>query len=621
MEFKNRTSVDIMQGLRVRAARKSEWLKCALAHHFNPDPGVENEIVVLATGVDQYLQEVFHHLAFYNGDNLVTNEDFMALCLVLGISKDAKTENGVSEHEDICYGLPQALNFKEFHARLCGFFSVKVQEEKTGARLPVSEETEHIEREIRLRHPRVRRRKCVSFDLSKDHQNRRRSDRDSGLLQNQDQSQSSAVECRKTTVNINPQRRWQEQLELENASLRELVEDLRSALQSSDARCMALEVALRRKQVPPQHTPAGTPERQDCNVGAKVKTRHSKHTERESRRSTKDLLRELELIRASRDGQLEEAMRFNQRLEEELMGAYGELGRMQEMVESVRRENARIKKRAEEARGALAAGLESVRALQDQVQQTDRLQEQIQSLEDQLETFRTQCTCREMKVNRTEMLEESHFSSPGGHHEVFSKREEGLQRSVEGRAASDEEEEERSIDEGQCCLLEVKRLINRLHSCAKGCQKTAICHWLVSQSSAHSRELHGSPGLREIRGRVWIPGADEDRNETMRIQKKEPDGLRQEVQMMETERMRHSLLQLQHKRISSRALGKILIDTLDLCSRKSHDCTPVFQVMDTLCQQLLSSDLVDGGEEVSVGSQTSLTSGHRKTSNSILMSC
>lgn len=186
-----------MQGLRIRAARKSEWLQCALAHHFNPDPAVENEIVVLATGVDQYLQEVFHHLAFYNGDNLVTNDDFRTLCLVLGISKDAETENGVSEREDICYKLPQALNFKEFHARLCGYFSVKAQEGKSGARLPVSEETEHVEREIRLRHPRVRRRKCVSFDLSKDHQ--KRSDRESRLSQNQDQSQSSAVECRKTT--------------------------------------------------------------------------------------------------------------------------------------------------------------------------------------------------------------------------------------------------------------------------------------------------------------------------------------------------------------------------------------------------------------------------------------
>lgn len=44
-----------------------------------------------------------------------------------------------------------------------------------------------------------------------------------------------------------------------------------------------------------------------------------------------------------------------------------------------------------------------------------------------------------------------------------------LQRAVEGRAASDEEEEDRRPrEEGQCCLLEVKKHISRLHSCGKG---------------------------------------------------------------------------------------------------------------------------------------------------------
>ncbi|KAL0180778.1 hypothetical protein M9458_023184, partial [Cirrhinus mrigala] len=173
-------------------------------------------------------------------------------------------------------------------------------------------------------------------------------------------------------------------LELENASLRELVEDLRSALQSSDARCLALEVALRRKDVPSQYYTGGTPERQDC----KTTKRQSKHLEWDSRRSTKDLLRELELIRASRDGQLEEAMRFNQRLEEELMAAYGEISRMQEMLDSVRTENTRIKKRTEEVRESLAAGLKGVKALQEQAQQADLLRERVQSLESQLEKFR-----------------------------------------------------------------------------------------------------------------------------------------------------------------------------------------------------------------------------------------
>ncbi|XP_051957040.1 EF-hand and coiled-coil domain-containing protein 1-like [Xyrauchen texanus] len=613
---------------RISAARKSEWLKCALVHHFNPDPGVENEIVVLATGVDQYLQEVFHHLAFNNGDDLVSDEDFRMLCLVLGISISAETENGTTEHKDICFGLPHVLNFKEFHARLCGFFSIKAQEGQRTGRLPVSEETEHIEREIRLRCPRVRRRKCVSFDLSKDHQTRKRSVRGSGQTQNVDYLQSSVLESRRNTVmDINPLSRCQDQLDLENASLRELVEDLRSALQSSDARCIALEVALRRKQMPPQHTAVTTPERQDYSVEGKAKTKQPKQMAWDTRRSTKDLQRELELIRASRDGQLEEAMRFNQRLEEELMAAFGELNRMQEVVGSVRRENARIKKRAEEARGALSAGLEGVRALEDQAQQADLLRDRVQNLE----KFRAQCTCKELNMKTTEILVEpcgSGFPSPTGHDDSIIRREEGLQRSVEGRAASDEEEEERGVDEGQCCLLEVKRMINRLHGCARGCHKTAICQWLVSQTSAHSREIQRYSGMREIKRREWIPRADEKSGKP--VKQKEVDSLRQEVQMVETEirplleeRLTDALtllLQLRDKRVSCKVLGKILINTLELCTRKGRESTPVFMVVDTLCQQLLSSHLLDG-EEVSIGVRPPVTPGQRNPSNTLMMSC
>lgn len=123
-----------------------------------------------------------------------------------------------------------------------------------------------------------------------------------------------------------------------------------------------------------------------------------------------------------------------------------------------------------------------------------------------------------------------------------------------------------------------------------------------------------------MKGKVCITGEDELGHESVRIPKKQANSLRLGDQMIETESVCHSLIQLQHKRISRRALGKILLDTLDLCSRESHDCTPVSQVVDTLCQQLLSSDLLDEGEEFSIGSQP-LTSGHRNTSNPIVMSC
>ncbi|XP_036415447.1 EF-hand and coiled-coil domain-containing protein 1 isoform X1 [Colossoma macropomum] len=602
----------------IRPARASEWLRCALAHHFSPELSVRNEVVVLALGVDQYLQEVFHHLAVCSGGSaadgeLVSGEDFRLLCGCLSL-----------EEEQVCSGLPAALTFRDFHSRLCGVFAARAG--TAGLRLPVTAETEHVEREIRMRWPRVRRRRCVSFDLSQDRARSERSGAKNGSS--------------KETGQDLQQRTWREQVEMENASLRELVEDLRSALQSSDARCMALEVALRRERLAPPCRLGEVAERQSSEMGVKK----LKSVGRDSRRRTKDLLRELELIRASRDGQLQEAMRFNQRLEEELVVAYEEVSRLEEALGSLRRESAEIRKKAEEARGALAAGLKRVREIQDVAQQVTPLQEKVQNLEAELERFRSQCTCGVSCEQRPEAsVESAPRVLPTGRDETFIRgAEEGLQRAVEGRAASDEEEEEeeRGEEEGQCCMLEVKRLINRLHNCSKGCQKTAVCHLLLSQNSTgRYTEPCGCSGSREakVRGRRHHMLTDEKELEKdVQMKQEEVDSLSLEVQMVktvQTERVSLSLLegkhtdtlsvllQLREKRVTRRALGKILLDTLDLCSRKAQDPTPVFQVVDTLCEQLVSSELLYGEEEVTVGSQPRVTPGHRNTSNSLRISC
>ncbi|XP_060714602.1 EF-hand and coiled-coil domain-containing protein 1 isoform X2 [Tachysurus vachellii] len=572
----------------IRAARKTEWLRCALAHHFSREPsGVDNEIVVLATGIDQYLQEVFHHLAYTGSSgssDVVSEQDFNLLCSVLGVSKEKKEEEDedrTREDRDVCTALSPALSFREFHSRLCGFFAVRAQDSPTSARLPVSVETEHVEREIRLRWPRTRRRKCVSFDLSRETSAGNRTSRD--RTENPTESIQAGQKVQ--------QRSWQEQVEMENCGLRELVEDLRSALQSSDARCMSLEVALKRERLytPARNSPQIT-ERQTCFAGSEPKPRQTKQTRR-----TKDLLRELALIRASRDGQLEEAMRFNQRLEEELLSAFGEVSRLEETVARLRRESAEIKRRAEEARAALAAGLAWVKDIQDQAQQVRPLQEKVQKLEVELETLRFQCACRTESERGPEPPVESVDPRarviPTGRDEALIKEEgeEALQRAVEGRAASDEEEEVKGNEEGQCCLLEVKRLINKLYNCAKGCQKMALCHLLLSQiSTGH----HNSPISCSETPETKTKG----RRHHVILDEKKPD-----------------------KRISRRTLSKILLNTLNLCNSKGQEWIPVFQVVEALCQQLISSELVcvDGD----VTTWRGVNPHHQNTTNPLLISC
>lgn len=58
---------------------------------------------------------------------------------------------------------------------------------------------------------------------------------------------------------------------------------------------------------------------------------------------TDPLLRELKLIRSSRDGQLEEAIKFNERLEEEVRWAYQEVRKLQGVESALRRENNQIR--------------------------------------------------------------------------------------------------------------------------------------------------------------------------------------------------------------------------------------------------------------------------------------
>uniref|UniRef100_A0A3Q2QRC9 EF-hand and coiled-coil domain containing 1 n=1 Tax=Fundulus heteroclitus TaxID=8078 RepID=A0A3Q2QRC9_FUNHE len=388
-----------------RAARKSEWLRSALAHHHCPDTGAENEIIVLATGIDQYLQEVFHHLAYPNQDDTVSAEDFKALCAVLGLPGQ------LEEFRDVCSSLPEKLSFKDFHSRLCGYFRVRSTSAVTGVcdwRLPVSEDTELVERQIRLRWPRVRR-KCVSFDLSRD------------------QTGTRSRSGKSRTVE-----HLREQGMYEAAALRELVEDLRCALQGSDARCLALEVSLRRERRQPGGAQDDRPRR-----GPR-------------RRETRDpLLRELKLIRSSRDGQLEEAMKFSERLEEELQWAYQEVRKLQGMESSLRKENSQIRKRTEEAREALSLGLQRVRLIQEQAQSVPQLESKITELETELLRYRYK---RWVWFGDKEFCVWVCFRIQL--HIIYA---ECLQRAVEGRAASDEEEEDQGLKKrGKCCSLEGK---------------------------------------------------------------------------------------------------------------------------------------------------------------------
>nr|XP_054496352.1 EF-hand and coiled-coil domain-containing protein 1-like [Agelaius phoeniceus] len=337
-----------------RPARRTQWLVSALAYHYGLDRGVENEIVVLATGLDQYLQEIFHHLDC-DGSGRIPGEDFRTLCQVLGLEEAAEPE----ECTGLWDGLSAELTFRQFHARLCGHFSTRA-----GPRLPLGRESEHIETQIRLRSPRRRRRTDPAGRGA------------AGSAERRPPGPCSR-ECCEEIVALERAEDRIATLEEENGSLRELVEDMRAALQSSDARCLALQVGLRKSHA--SHTGEGP-----CFIGRKRPL-----TQKPSQtKCLQDVLEEMELMRSSRDGQIEEAIRFSQELEKELKSSQEALVSLEDCNCNLKREQAEMRRKVEEARHAVLNSLGKVRELEVRAKEVPHLQIHIQQLESQLQHYR-----------------------------------------------------------------------------------------------------------------------------------------------------------------------------------------------------------------------------------------
>ncbi|XP_006870536.1 PREDICTED: EF-hand and coiled-coil domain-containing protein 1 [Chrysochloris asiatica] len=552
-----------------RPARRTQWLLSALAHHYGLDRGVENEIVVLATGLDQYLQEVFHHLDS-RGAGRLSRADFRALCAVLGLRTEgtvASTEaagNGnagdaaageavdrdVDAEEEARLALcaePSELTFRQFHARLCGYFGTRA-----GPRLPRGALSEHIETQIRLRRPRRRR---------------NRPPHASGCDGGPDGERVA-------------------RLEEENSSLRELVEDLRAALQSSDARCLALQVGLWKSQ-------AGT---------------------------------------------LQEGCRGPQETARELQQARGALAAAEAREGRLRRGQAEVRQRAEDARQAVLHSLCRVRELEALAQQVPGLQLWVRRLEAELQCYRSEVTQLPVSPQASPELETNNGepedsvardpgplpegaawqsdSSSGSRH--LDEEDEQLFRSVEGQAASDEEDdhEEKWREEQSPPLAEVMKLLAGLLNCRSGCDDqpakqlmTCFSHLgnadhtlTLGELEAFVAMLVEQLGTQDYnRKTLGTPGEEAELQQKV----EENEHLRLELQMVETERVRLSLLEeklgdvlqlLQRLRalnISKRAVGKILLSSLDACRDPTHEGrTRSLAVLDALHQALASCKLL-----------------------------
>ncbi|KAL3977715.1 kelch-like protein 10 [Sarotherodon galilaeus] len=601
-----------------RPARRTQWIVSTLAYHYGLDRGVENEIIVLATGLDQYLQEIFHHMD-YQGAGKIPVEEFNILCEVLGLDKDSED----TECVDVLDNLPSELTFRQFHAKLCGYFSTKAGCQYENGRLLVGMDSEHIETQIRLRSPLKRREKLLSVGASSGPSPLAEGRHASGCRLG-----SCTRECYEEIVALEEAEDRIAKLEDENASLRELIEDMRAALQSSDARCLALQVGLWKS-----HSKHKADE--GCFV-ARQKQAMQKKMANTNLKSLQNIIHEIELLRSSQDRQVEEAMRCNQRLEQELWSSKETVAALEDCNRALKREQVAMRRKVEEARQALLSGLGKVKELEAKANHVSALQRHILQLESELLYYRSEVSKLQLPGSTSAEQQLSVGSRPGQRccldtqHDRCSptgcavttpdKMEEQLFRSVEGQAASDEEDDKWTGDQ-QRQVDEVKRILARLSCCGERCEDKAFKKLMSNFGSSRSEEscsavlellervtrLHKQLELKESQAEINMDQMKDSLMQELQQKAEETELLQMELQMLETERVRLSLVeeklvdilqllqQLRDLNVSRRSLGKILLSTLESCSDPQHGKAHILEVLNALYHELTACEILSSG--------------------------
>ncbi|XP_010639593.1 EF-hand and coiled-coil domain-containing protein 1 [Fukomys damarensis] len=195
---------------------------------------------------------------------------------------------------------------------------------------------------------------------------------------------------------------------------------------------------------------------------------------------------------------------------------------------------------------------------------------------------------------------------------ALDEEDEQLFRSVEGQAASDEEEEEQK-------WREVERPAPQAEAGPLGCWSRCddqTARKLLMYLDRYGGEHTCTPGelethVAKLLEQLDIQGCDgkslEPRVEETELQQKvaENENLRLELQMVETERVRLSLLEeklvdvlqllqsLRDLNISKRALGKILLSTLDAFEDPAQEGrSGPLAILDALHQALAGCELL-----------------------------
>lgn len=97
-----------------------------------------------------------------------------------------------------------------------------------------------------------------------------------------------------------------------------------------------------------------------------------------------NIIDEIELLRSSRDQQVDEIMQCNQRLEQELWSSKETVAALEESNQALKSEQAGMRRKVEEARQVLLSSMEKVKELEAKANHVPALERHILQLESEL---------------------------------------------------------------------------------------------------------------------------------------------------------------------------------------------------------------------------------------------
>ncbi|XP_022109059.1 EF-hand and coiled-coil domain-containing protein 1-like [Acanthaster planci] len=629
-------------------ARRSQWLVSALAYAFGLDQGIENEVVVLATGIDQYIQEIFHHLDLLGKDR-VSISDFQLLCEVIGCpdcgrSPAAEEPGGIAE-----------LTFKEFHSRLVQCFIEEETEDYFSRRW--DSQGKFVEAEVRVlprsglsirtmctecfqKRPVTEIYHSVMFKQGKpctpgDDTSEAVTPTLNGTplegLNSSGTSDSAECRCTRQEISTRNQREVMK-LQQENDGLREIIEDMRQALQSSDARHLALLVSLRKMQMAMKD---------DHQVFPPLPPKLPGHSFIRPQNAV-TLSRELSRLRDDRDRQLEEAIRYTQSLEADLWQSRRDqvhLGQARSLLLGQRQS---LAQRLCSTRETLSRGLERVRELEKQIEGMEDVQTKAKQLaewkqrhsEEPMPKEKPSTKCSGDSGGASEASgistsEESGGSSEesGGSSEdsggdplagmdsgCASDSDRGSPTSAGSEADSSSLGSGSISDEESAWQEEANNNNNNNTNnnntdgnCANSTLTGGLndADWLIKLTQVQKHLLETEVEKGQAEGKFKQIRADLLHELNTKLQENEQ--YKTEIQSLETERVRLSVIEstvgevitllrkLRSLNLSRRSAGKILMDTLEVCLQdncRSDSENEVRNFLNFLHKQLMHHDLL-----------------------------